>query len=157
MLDLYEELRSVIAALDSHKIGYALCGGIAMAVYGRPRATVDIDLLIAANSLDEIIEAAKARGYTVRGLDMSFANGRIEIRRLSKIDQEIGVVLSLDMLLVTPEIQQIWDSRRAVDWEGGKLSVVSREGLIALKKLSGRPQDLADISALREGSNDASN
>ena len=128
-----------------------------MAVYGRPRATVDIDLLIAANSLDEIIEAAKALGYTVRGLDMSFANGRIEIRRLSKIDQEIGVVLSLDMLLVTPEIQQIWDSRRAVDWEGGKLSVVSREGLIALKKLSGRPQDLADISALREGSNDVSN
>jgi len=157
MLDLYEELRSVIAALDSHKIDYALCGGIAMAVYGRPRATVDIDLLIAANSLDEIIEAAKALGYTVRGLDMSFANGRIEIRRLSKIDQEIGVVLSLDMLLVTPEIQQIWDSRRAVDWEGGKLSVVSREGLIALKKLSGRPQDLADISALREGSNDVSN
>ena len=157
MLDLYEELRSLIAALDAHKIDYALCGGIAMAVYGRPRATVDIDLLIAANSQDEMIEVAKALGYTVRGLDMTFANDRIEIRRLSKIDQETGVVLSLDMLLVTPEIRQIWDSRWAVDWEGGKLSVVSREGLIALKKLSGRPQDLADISALREGSNDVSN
>ena len=156
MLDLYEELRSLIAALDQHEIDYALCGGIALAIYDRPRATVDIDLLIVADSLDEVIEVAKALEYTVRGLDMTFANDTIEIRRVSKIDQETGVVLSLDLLLVTPKIQQIWDSRVRANWEGGKLSVVSREGLIALKKLSGRPQDLADISALMEDANDVS-
>jgi len=150
MLDLYEELRSLIAALDEHEIEYALCGGIAMAIFGRPRATVDIDLLIVAESLDEVIELAKALEYTVRGLDMSFANDAIEIRRVSKIDQETGFVLSLDMLLVTPQIQEIWDSRVRADWEGGKLSVVSRDGLIALKKLGGRPQDFADISTLME-------
>ena len=150
MLDLYEELRSLIAALDEHEIEYALCGGIAMAIFGRARATVDIDLLIVAESLDEVIELAKALEYTVRGLDMSFANDAIEIRRVSKIDQETGFVLSLDMLLVTPQIQEIWDSRVRADWEGGKLSVVSRDGLIALKKLGGRPQDFADISTLME-------
>jgi hypothetical protein len=150
MLDLYEELRSLIAALDKHEIEYALCGGIAMAIFGRPRATVDIDLLIVAESLDEVIELAKALEYTVRGLDMSFANDAIEIRRVSKIDQETGFVLSLDMLLVTPQIQEIWDSRVWADWEGGKLSVVSRDGLIALKKLGGRPQDYADISTLED-------
>src|SRR5882672_8690420 len=157
MLDLYEELRSLIAALDKHEIDYALCGGIALAIFGRPRATVDIDLLIVAESLDEVIELAKALEYTVRGLDMSFANDAIEIRRVSKIDQETGFVLSLDMLLVTPQIQEIWDSRVSADWEGGKLSVVSRDGLIALKKLGGRPQDLADISALMEDAGDATN
>jgi hypothetical protein len=157
MLDLYEELRSLIAALDKHEIEYALCGGIAMAIFGRPRATVDIDLLIVADSLDEVIELAKALEYTVRGLDMSFANDAIEIRRVSKIDQETGFVLSLDMLLVTPQIQEIWDSRVRADWEGGKLSVVSRDGLIALKKLGGRPQDYADISALMEDAEDATN
>ena len=88
---------------------------------------------------------------------MTFANGTVEIRRVSKTDGETGFVLSLDMLLVTPQIQQIWDARVRADWEGGKLSVVSREGLIALKKLSGRPQDLADISALVEDANDVSN
>jgi hypothetical protein len=157
MLDLYEELRSLIGALDQHEIDYALCGGIALAVYDHPRATVDIDLLIAADSLDGVVEVAKALEYTVRGLDMTFANDMIEIRRVSKIDQETGFVLSLDLLLVTPKIQQIWDSRVRANWEGGKLSVVSREGLIALKKLSARPQDLADISALMEDANDVSN
>jgi hypothetical protein len=156
MLDLYDELRSLIAALDQHEIDYALCGGIALAIYKRPRTTVDIDLLIVADSLDEVIELAKSHDYTIRGLDLTLANDAIEIRRVSKIDNETGFVLSLDMLLVTPQIQQIWDSRVRADWEGGKLSVVSRQGLIALKKLSGRPQDLADISALTEDANDAS-
>ena len=54
MLDLYEELKSLIVALDQHEIHYALCGGIAMAIYNRPRATVDIDLWIVADSLDEV-------------------------------------------------------------------------------------------------------
>ena len=157
MLDLYEELQKLIAALDSNEIDYALCGGIAMAIYNRPRATIDIDLLIAAESLDRVIEIAKELEYTIRGLDMTFANEAIEIRRVSKIDKETGIVLSLDMLLVTPEIRPIWDSRVQANWEGGKLSVVSRDDLIALKRLSGRPQDLADISALMEDADDATN
>lgn len=157
MLDLYEELKNLVAAFDRHQIDYALCGGIAMAIHDRPRATVDIDLLILADSLPEVHSIAKALEYTVRGLDMSFANGAIEIRRVSKIDNETGIVLSLDLLLITPQIQHIWDSRLQANWEGGKLSVVSREGLIALKKLGGRAQDIADISALAEDSDDATN
>src|SRR6266850_244827 len=154
MIDIVDELKELISQLDDRGIDYALCGGLALAVYDRARATADIDLLILAESLPDVIEIAKSSGYTIRGLDMSFSNGVIEIRRVSKIDQKI--VLSLDMLLVTPQIQEIWDSRVQAEWEGGKLSVVSRRGLIALKKLSGRPQDLADISALMEDANDVS-
>ena len=157
MLDLYEELRKLIAEFDRHKIDYALCGGIALAIYDHPRATVDIDLLILSESLNGVIEIARTLDYTIRGLDMTFSGGAVEIRRVSKIDRETGIVLSLDMLLVTDEIREWWESRVQASWEGGKLSVVSREGLIALKKLSGRPQDLADISALLEDSNDATN
>src|SRR5437016_6331493 len=105
MLDLYQEFRKLIAALDEYEIDYALCGGIAMAIYDRPRSTVDIDLLIVADSLEEVIEIAKTLEYTLRGLDMTFANDAIEIRRVSKIDKETGIVLSLDLILVTPQIQ----------------------------------------------------
>jgi hypothetical protein len=149
-LDLYEELSVLVAALDKHQIEYALCGGIAMAIYDRPRTTVDIDLLILDNSLDRVIAIAAELDYTIRGLDMAFASDAIQIRRVSKIDKETGIVLSLDMLLVTPEIRHIWDSRVRADWEGGKLSVVSLEGLIDLKRMGARLQDLADISALVE-------
>lgn len=157
MLDLYEELRKLIAEFDRHQIDYALCGGIALAIYDHPRATVDIDLLILSGSLGEVLALATELDYTIRGLDMTFAGGAIEIRRVSKIDSETGILLSLDLLLVTAETKYMWDSRVQADWEDGKLSVVSREGLIALKKLGGRPQDLADISALMEDADDVTN
>jgi hypothetical protein len=150
MIDIVEELKTLIAKLDQDQIGYALCGGLALAIYDHPRATADIDLLILADSLPKVIEISKALDYSIRGLDMTFANEAIDIRRVSKVDKDTGIVLSLDLLLVTRDIQPIWDSRVLTDWEGGKLSVVSREGLIALKKISGRPQDLVDVNALME-------
>jgi len=157
MLDLYSELRKLIAALDQDRIEYALCGGLAVAVYGHPRATVDIDLLILSESLDGVIAIATTLDYTIRGLEMSFHNEAIEIRRVSKIDSETGNVLSLDLLLVTPQIRDVWNSRVEADWEGGILSVVSREGLIELKKMRGSAQDEADISALVEDVDGATN
>lgn len=157
MLDLYEELKNLITEFDRHHIDYALCGGIALAIYDHPRATVDIDLLILSESLDDVMAIAKALHYTIRGLDMTFSGGAVEIRRVSKIESETGIILSLDLLLVTDKIRQVWNSRVQANWEGGKLSVVSREGLIVLKKMSARPQDLADISALTEEAEDAGN
>lgn len=155
MLDLYEELKELISELNRHQIEYALCGGLALAIYDRPRATADIDLLILAGSLDDVLNIAQSIDYTIRGRDMIFADGGIEIRRVSKIDKETGIVLSLDLLLVTAQIKRIWDTRIRLQWEGGELSVVSREGLIDLKRMGGRPQDLADISALMENEDDA--
>jgi hypothetical protein len=118
------------------------------AVHGRPRATVDIDIMISEDSVDSVVRLAAQLGYTIRGLDLNF--GEIKIRRVSKLDSATKELLTLDMLIVTSQIQKIWKKRIKADLEGGKLSVVSREGLIALKKIAGRPQDIADIAALRE-------
>jgi hypothetical protein len=96
------------------------------------------------------MDVAKSLAYDIRGKDLSLANGAIEIRRISKVDSHGGDLLTVDFILVTPEIREAWDSRVESQWEGGNLSVVSRTGLIALKKLSGRPQDLVDIHSLEE-------
>ena len=152
MPKLYDELRNLISALDRDKIEYALCGGIAMAIHGRPRATVYIDILIAPESLPQVLRIAENLGYAIRGLDMSFGKDMIEIRRVSKIDRATRFVLTLDMILVTDAIRDVWETRVSANLEGGKQSVVSKQGLIALKKISGRPQDIADISALKEDS-----
>jgi hypothetical protein len=157
MFDLYLEFRRLIAALDEGQIDYAVCGGLAMAVYNRPRATVDIDVLILSESLEPVMGIATKLSYQIRGLDKTFSNGAIEIRRISKIDPDSGHVLSLDLLLVTPAIQRIWNSRVEADWEDGTLSIVSRGGLIELKRLRASPQDIADIAALEEDIDHATN
>ena len=154
MIDIVDELRALVAKLDEHEIAHALCGGMATGVYGFARTTIDIDLLILTESLDAVIAIARDLGYTLRAKDLSFKNGAIEIRRVSKIDPESGDLLPLDFLLVTPELRAIWDSRTEAEWEGGRLSVVSCDGLIQLKRLRNSAQDLADIEALTGERND---
>ena len=154
MLDITDELKALVNELDRQEIEYALCGGLAMGVHGRTRATVDIDLLILSESLDDVIEIAKSQGYSLRGKEMSFAHGSIEIRRISKIDPASGDLIPLDLILVSPEIRHVWNARQEGSWEGGKLTVVTREGLITLKKLRSSDQDLADIKQLEGSLND---
>ena len=155
MFDLYEEFKSIISALEEHGIDYAVCGGLAMAVHGLPRATVDIDLLILDESLEATKGLARTLGYNIEAMAMTFSRGAVEIRRVSKIDRETGIVLSLDMLLVTPEIVEIWQSRTRVAWESGSFWTVSRGGLMALKSLRSSAQDLADIERLKESENES--
>lgn len=148
MIDILDELKTLVAMLDEHAIDYALCGGMAMGVHGLARTTIDIDLLIPSDSLEEVYALAGSLGYNIRGKEMSFAQGQVEIRRVSKIDPDDGELLSLDLLLVTSATGAAWDSRLTAEWEGGKLSVVSASGLIDLKRLRGSDQDLVDIRAL---------
>jgi hypothetical protein len=45
IMDILDELKTITADLDNEEIDYALCGGLAMAIYDLPRATLDIDYL----------------------------------------------------------------------------------------------------------------
>jgi hypothetical protein len=147
MATLLDELSQLISALDENRIEYAVCGGLALAIHGFARATLDIDILIQPESLEKAYRVGTENGFDIRGLDISFKERAVEIRRISKIDDN-GEVLSLDLLLVTPQVQDVWETRERVDFLGSQLSVVSRTGLIKMKTLAGRPQDLADIERL---------
>ena len=148
MATLLDELSQLISALDENEIEYAVCGGLSLAIHGFARATLDIDILIRAESLEKAYKIAETKGFDIRGLDISFKESAVEIRRVSKIDDN-GEVLSLDLLLVTPQVEDVWETREKIDFLGKRLSVVSRKGLIKMKTLAGRPQDLADIERLK--------
>ncbi len=74
---------------------------------------------------------------------------RYIIHRVSKIEPDTGEIIILDLLIVTPEITNAWESRTKVEWEHGTLSVVSPEGLILLKSFRRSGQDQDDINYLR--------
>lgn len=148
-MDLLDELKGLVTRLDKERIDYALCGGLAMAVYALPRATLDIDIMIEAPSLERAKQAVGALGFTLSAKPMEFHGGRVHMHRVSKIEAETGETLVLDLLIVTRDIRQAWESRMKVEWEGGRLSVVSPEGLILLKSLRRSGQDQDDIQYLR--------
>lgn len=148
-MNLLDALKKIITTLNEQRIEYALCGGLAMAVYALPRATLDIDIMIETDSLVRTKQAIHDLGFILSAMPMEFQGGKVLIHRISKIDSNSGEVLILDLLIVTPETRQAWESRFSVEWEGGTLSVVSPEGLILLKSLRGSGQDQDDIQYLR--------
>ena len=152
MATLLEELSQLISALDENSIEYAVCGGLALTIHGFPRATFDIDLLIRPESLEKAYEIAAKFEYDIRGLDMSFKERAVEIRRVSKIDED-GEVLPLDFLLVSPKVEDVWQTKEKLIWQDRELWIVSREGLIKMKQLAGRPKDLIDIDRIENDEN----
>jgi hypothetical protein len=147
-MDLLIELTHLIQALDEEQMDYALCGGLALAVYAKPRATLDIDIMVEPDSLDGIKKIVGKLGFTIAALPMKFKGGAVQIQRMTKVDSESGEHLILDLLIVTPETRLPWDSRVSVEWEGGRLKVVSPKGLIELKLLRKSGQDEDDIQYL---------
>lgn len=149
-VDLYEELRSIVAAFASGRVRYALCGGLALAVHAEPRATKDIDFLVHPDDFDAIQAILRALGYVIEALPMRFSSG-LELRRISKV--EGTEVFTLDLILVNERLRETWEGREEVRLADLPLWVVAREGLIAMKRMAGRPQDLADLARLegREG------
>jgi hypothetical protein len=149
---LLQEFTHLVAALNRRQLPYAVCGGWAMTIHGFPRATMDIDVMVLANDLNAAWKIATDLGYHVEGKPLQFHDGAIEIRRISKIDAETKVLFTVDFLLVTEATKEVWRDRETIEWEQGVITTVSREGLIHLKRISGRLQDLADIERLEDES-----
>jgi hypothetical protein len=44
--------------------------------------------------------------------------------------------------------EEAWRSRAVVDWSGRKVGILGIDALLANKRTSGRPKDLADVHEL---------
>jgi hypothetical protein len=146
MADIFDEFQNLISRFNQEQLDYAVCGGWAMAIHGSPRATVDIDFLVLTENLPKVWKIAEDFGYWVEGLPLSFDDGLVEIRRISKIDEETKILFTIDFLLVTDGLKKVWETRENIDWEDDRVWTVSREGLIFMKQISGRTKDLGDES-----------
>ncbi len=146
---LYGELKVLVTALDREGLPYALCGGLAMAVHGSPRATVDIYLLVLPEDVDRALSIAKGIGYQLEANPMTFSGGKVEIRRVSKLLGPDEEPVILDLILVTPPLRPLWEDRKLLRFEDYTLCVLSRDGMIKMKSLRGSDQDRADISNLK--------
>ena len=145
---LLDELRAIVEALGAADVEYALIGALAVAVWGAPRATRDIDLLVRREDLPRAREVGRACGFTLEALPMEFKDGT-EMHRLSKVDAA-GDLLTLDFMVVDVNLEAAWDSRLRFPFGAGDITVISREALIGLKARAARPQDLMDIQNLQD-------
>lgn len=144
-MDLLVEFERVVGCLHG-RVDYALCGGLAVAVHGAPRATRDIDLIVREEDVEAVYALLEPLGYRHKALPMTFPDG-MRLRRVTRIRGRD--VSTIDLLLVGPATEAAFASRRPFQVGEHEVWVAGREELIGMKVLAGRPQDLADVERLR--------
>lgn len=143
-------------ALENHKIPYAIVGGHAVALHGALRGTIDIDFVIQwkKNNLLQTEKALKSIGLISRlPIDAEdvfhFREEFIEKRNLiawsfynpNQNDEQVDLLINFDLgnkKVLTAELKE------------AKIHYLNKKDLIAMKKQSGRQQDLADVEALEK-------
>ena len=147
--DVITTLDAVVDALNTANVAYALCGGLAVNLHGHVRATRDIDLLLPLVQLDPARSALRSLGFQIDAGPIPFSSGTDRERVLYRVSRIRGTQLStVDLMIVTPVLEPAWASRVCARWRSRDIWTVSLDGLARMKRLAGRPQDLADLDNL---------
>ena len=144
-----QDFEELLASLNARKVRYLIGGAHALAFHARPRATKDLDLFIAPTR-------ANAERF-IRALSDFFggpAPRYVSVKTLldPKLIVQLGVApVRVDVLshFGTLTFAKAWRTR--VDAKFGSVDAhyLGREELIAEKTFFDRPQDRADVAALR--------
>lgn len=119
-------------------------GAQAVAAYGRPRLTADVDVTVEPTGAGagEVLATLDAHGFVPR-FALSAEHLR-EARLLPMVHVSSG--FPLDLVLAAPGLDEEFLSRaRPVDLGGVEVPVVSVGDLVVMKVLAGRRKDLEDV------------
>lgn len=142
---MLHQLRDVFASFQKHDVKYMVIGGIAAILYGVPRATFDLDILIEATieNAQKLLDAL---------LDAKFGTASLASAQ-ELTDMEITIFedrVRIDVQTSTPGIdfEKAWKSRQIMNYHGQDFFVVSKEDLVASKRAAGQKVDLEDVRLL---------
>ncbi|NQT46204.1 MAG: hypothetical protein HQ593_01835 [Candidatus Omnitrophica bacterium] len=155
---MYEE---ILAEFQEERVRYVIVGGVALGLFGSPRTTYDLDILVemSDDNLSKIVKILKENGYSVKQpVDpMGIADARtrkkwIEEKGMKafnfyKADSGKEVDIIIDSPVSFKEAQK---SMVLVRGGGLTLPVLSTDNILKMKKEAGRDIDQLDIKYLNK-------
>jgi len=131
--------------LNSREVKYLVIGGTAAILYGVPRATFDLDLLVEAtpDNAKRLLGALEAAGFGTAAMTTPEELLAHEITVFKDIYR-------IDVQTRTPGLvfQEAWQRRQKMSFQGTAFFVASRQDIIDSKKAAGRRIDLEDVRLL---------
>lgn len=126
--------------------GWALCGGLALAIWGAPRATLDIDVLAdpaEGRSAAQAADALVLRGWTLVEHARHPGDPVPELLRMHCGGVGVDIIVA----------HRRWEAAMIeaaviVPWQGIGIPSLPAEALAAMKLRAGGPQDLVDAGRL---------
>jgi hypothetical protein len=124
-------------------------GGYAVSFHAQPRATKDIDILIdpAEDNSKAVYAALVEFGAPLQGLRAKDFREPGSFFRMGTPPQMVDILPRISGV----DFATAWSRRVDSEIEEGLVvSFISREDLLKAKLAAGRPEDLADVSALED-------
>ena len=146
MIRLPKDFKELLQLLNSKKTEYLVVGGYAVALYGYPRATGDMDIWIAISkdNAHKTVEALREFGFNTAALKEELFLEKEKNIRLGNPPLRIEILTSIDGV----EFTECYANRKTVIIDDLNIDFISLEDLKKNKKASGRYQDLADLEHL---------
>lgn len=154
------EYLQLFKTLNRYNVKYLICGGLAVNIYGIPRMTADIDILLDFEevNLSGFENAIKTLLYQsaipislktfVSKKERDKASKEKNLIAYSFFNSQAGFV-NLDVLIDVPiEFNDLWKSKTEKKTNDVVLNLVGIEDLILLKKYANRIQDQNDVLLL---------
>ena len=150
--DLIRAVEQLAAAFAERSVRYAMIGGLAATLRGRPRFTEDADFLL---EIPEIQLPILLNDLTERGFALDATTVIRQFVREHLTAFRFGTV-KIDWLKpLLPLYSRALVDASEVTWtEGTTVRVATAEGLILTKMVAFRPQDQADIVTLLAANRD---
>lgn len=148
---MYRDFRDLLSELNANKVRYLVVGAYAVGYHAQPRVTKDLDLLIGADAENAraLWKALIAFQAPVSGMKPADLVEPGTFFRFGRPPIAVDILTAIDGIA----FEDAWKGRvqRVVDLETGlEVALISADDLIKAKLASGRPQDLADVDALRK-------
>jgi hypothetical protein len=143
---LPKDWREFIGSLNSGEVEYLIVGAFALAFYGFPRYTGDIDILVRASpdNARKVAQVISAFGFGSLGLSENDFLTPGQVIQLGLAPNRIDLLTSITGV----EFEDAWQRRVAADLDGVSVLFIDRGSLIKNKRATGRTQDNADLEAL---------
>jgi hypothetical protein len=148
---MYQDYKDLLSAFHAHGVKYLIVGGYAVIFHAQPRFTKGIDLFIKADNVNaQATYAALAEfGAPLEGIRPEDFTERGSFFRFGCDPHGFDILPDIPGV----DFDGSWERRveGVIDAKTGlKAFFISSADLVAAKLASGRPQDLADVDAIRK-------
>jgi hypothetical protein len=147
-------------SLNDAGVRYVVVGGLAVVLHGHARLTVDVDLVVdldedqAVKAIDALVRMGlrprvpvNPRDFADRSVREAWIRDR-GMQVFSMVDPS-NPMRVVDLFVNHPvPFEELWTRSTLFELRDTAIRVASIPDLIRLKRLAGRPQDLADIEQL---------
>lgn len=139
------EFREFVKCLNSNNVKYLLVGGWAVGLYGHPRATKDIDFLVATDKKNMILLQKALCEFKAPPINIEAFNDEKAVYRLGSSPTQIDIINTATGI----DINDCWKRKVIIYIDEVEIKVVAKNDLIKNKISSGRYNDLADVEKLK--------